>query len=133
MTATPAVVRRYPSTDDAPPSDVEASDAREQGVRGMMQRGDFCEWLRSALAIRRMSQRMLAARSGIDHSTISRIVSGEREPTLRTAQLLAAALGAPLELPTIRLERLHVVALGVRPSPGPIDGLVRSSYAARGG
>lgn len=40
-----------------------------------------------------MSQRMLATRAGIDHSTISRIVSGDRSPAWSTVLRLAAALG----------------------------------------
>ncbi len=41
-----------------------------------------------------MSQRQLAERSGIDHSTISRLVRGHRGPTLDTATKLADVLGA---------------------------------------
>ncbi|MFN8620627.1 MAG: helix-turn-helix transcriptional regulator [Chloroflexota bacterium] len=63
-----------------------------------MKQGDFGAWLGRVLARRGISQRMLAMRSGVDHSTISRIVSGEHEPTFVTAALLAAALGAPFVL-----------------------------------
>lgn len=50
---------------------------------------DFNEWLQSALKARRMSQRQLAQRSGVDHSSISRLISGHRVPSLRTAMRIA--------------------------------------------
>lgn len=53
----------------------------------------FNVWLRRQMRERRMSQRQLAHRSGVDHSTISRLVSGERVPSLATATRLARALG----------------------------------------
>jgi transcriptional regulator with XRE-family HTH domain len=49
-------------------------------------------WLRAELRRRRISQRLLAQRSGIDHSTISRIISGSRSPTLDTLASLAKGL-----------------------------------------
>jgi transcriptional regulator with XRE-family HTH domain len=52
----------------------------------------FNVWLRRQLRERRMSQRQLAAFSGVDHSTISRLLSGARAPSLRTATKLAEAL-----------------------------------------
>ncbi|MBA2632550.1 MAG: helix-turn-helix domain-containing protein [Chloroflexi bacterium] len=52
----------------------------------------FNVWLRRQLREARMSQRQLAAFSGVDHSTISRLVSGERAPSLATATKLADAL-----------------------------------------
>jgi transcriptional regulator with XRE-family HTH domain len=52
----------------------------------------FNVWLRRALRQRRMSQRQLAYLSGVDHSTISRLVAGERTPSLATATRLAQAL-----------------------------------------
>jgi transcriptional regulator with XRE-family HTH domain len=39
-----------------------------------------------------MSQRQLAERSGVDHSTISRLVRGHRVPSLETATKLMRAL-----------------------------------------
>lgn len=53
----------------------------------------FNVWLRRQMRERRMSQRQLAHRSGVDHSTISRLVSGERVPSLATATRLVRALG----------------------------------------
>ncbi len=52
----------------------------------------FNLWLRRQMRERRMSQRQLAALSGVDHSTISRLINGERVPSLATATKLARAL-----------------------------------------
>ena len=52
----------------------------------------FNEWLRRQLKARKMSQRQLAQQSGVDHSTISRLVRGDRMPSLGTATKLARAL-----------------------------------------
>jgi hypothetical protein len=60
--------------------------------------GDFAGWLRDSMAARRVSARMLAMRAGIDHSTISRLTSGSREPTLRTAlALLRVLISEPIQ------------------------------------
>jgi transcriptional regulator with XRE-family HTH domain len=52
----------------------------------------FNLWLRRQLRERRMSQRRLAALSGVDHSTISRLLTDDRRPSLATATKLAKAL-----------------------------------------
>jgi len=52
----------------------------------------FNLWLRRQLRERRMSQRQLAALSGVDHSTISRLLQQDRRPSLATATKLARAL-----------------------------------------
>ena len=52
----------------------------------------FNEWLGSQLRVRKMSQRQLAERSGVDHSSISRLVRGDRVPSLRTAMKLARSI-----------------------------------------
>ncbi len=54
----------------------------------------FARWLRAQMRARKMSQRQLAFRSGVDHSTISRLVHGERTPSYRTATRLARGLRA---------------------------------------
>lgn len=59
----------------------------------------FDEWLRTRLKRRRLSQRQLAERSGVNHSTISRLLTGEHRPTLATATKLARALGGAVETP----------------------------------
>ena len=53
----------------------------------------FNVWLRRQMRERRMSQRQLALLSGVDHSTVSRLLSGERVPSLATATRLARSLG----------------------------------------
>jgi transcriptional regulator with XRE-family HTH domain len=61
----------------------------------------FNVWLRRQLRERRMTQRMLASISGVDHSTISRLLRSRREPSLATATKLAQALrklDGPLEV-----------------------------------
>jgi len=52
----------------------------------------FNEWLRAQLKAKRMSQRQLAQASSVDHSTISRLVRGDRTPSLGTATKLARGL-----------------------------------------
>jgi transcriptional regulator with XRE-family HTH domain len=52
----------------------------------------FNLWLRRKLRERPMSQRQLAALSGVDHSTISRLLRHDRTPSLATATKLAKAL-----------------------------------------
>lgn len=53
---------------------------------------DFRGWLTRALADSHWSQRELGARSGVDHSTISRLLRGDREPTLATALKIVEVL-----------------------------------------
>jgi transcriptional regulator with XRE-family HTH domain len=80
----------------------------------------FNDWLRSQLKAKKMSQRQLAQQSGVDHSTISRLIRGDRMPSLGTATKLARGLrelrdeddgpqylrlvGAPSQNPTARVE-----------------------------
>jgi transcriptional regulator with XRE-family HTH domain len=52
----------------------------------------FNEWLRTQLKAKKMSQRQLAQQSGVDHSTISRLIRGDRTPSLGTATKLARGL-----------------------------------------
>jgi transcriptional regulator with XRE-family HTH domain len=52
----------------------------------------FNEWLRAQLKAKRMSQRQLAQQAGVDHSTISRLIRGDRTPSLGTATKLARGL-----------------------------------------
>ena len=80
----------------------------------------FNSWLRGQLKEKKMSQRQLALQSGVDHSTISRLIKGDRMPSLGTATKLArglreirddaegpsyfAGLAARQPLPTSRVE-----------------------------
>jgi transcriptional regulator with XRE-family HTH domain len=52
----------------------------------------FNLWLRRKLRERPISQRQLAALSGVDHSTISRLLLHDQRPSLATATKLAKAL-----------------------------------------
>ena len=52
----------------------------------------FNSWLRAQLKEKNMSQRQLALQSGVDHSTISRLIKGDRMPSLGTATKLARGL-----------------------------------------
>lgn len=52
----------------------------------------FNDWLKTQLKAKKMSQRQLAQQSGVDHSTISRLVRGDRTPSLGTATKLARGL-----------------------------------------
>jgi transcriptional regulator with XRE-family HTH domain len=60
----------------------------------------FREWLDLQLRARRMSLRQLAERSGVNASTVSRIIRGQRRPTLRTAVRLARAVRGVTDEPT---------------------------------
>jgi transcriptional regulator with XRE-family HTH domain len=80
----------------------------------------YNSWLRGQLREKKMSQRQLALQSGVDHSTISRLIKGDRMPSLGTATKLArglreihdeaegpayfASLQARQQLPTARVE-----------------------------
>lgn len=55
--------------------------------------GDFGGWLHDAMAERRITQRALAMRTGIDHSTISRLLARGRMPSLSTAIAIVKVLG----------------------------------------
>jgi transcriptional regulator with XRE-family HTH domain len=52
----------------------------------------FNVWLRRQLRERRISQRQLGILSGVSHSTISRLLTGHRSPSLQTATRLVHAL-----------------------------------------
>jgi DNA-binding XRE family transcriptional regulator len=55
----------------------------------------FAVWLSRQLRRKRISQRELARRGGLDHSTISRILVGAREPSWSTVQRIAQVVGFP--------------------------------------
>src|SRR6476661_7550583 len=55
----------------------------------------FGDHLTRELRARNWTLRYLALRAGVDHSTISRLMQGDRLPTLGTARRLHAALGGP--------------------------------------
>jgi transcriptional regulator with XRE-family HTH domain len=84
----------------------------------------FNEWLRAQLKAKKMSQRQLAQASGVDHSTISRLIRGDRMPSLGTATKLARGLRE------IRDDADAGAALGVV-SFGPQNPAARVEYALR--
>ncbi len=84
----------------------------------------FNEWLRAQLKAKKMSQRQLAQASGVDHSTISRLIRGDRMPSLGTATKLARGLRE------IREDSDAPAALGVVTS-GPQNPTARVEYALR--
>jgi len=84
----------------------------------------FNEWLRAQLKAKKMSQRQLAQQSGVDHSTISRLIRGDRMPSLGTAQKLARGLRE------LRDDSDTSMALGVV-SLGPQNPTARVEYALR--
>jgi transcriptional regulator with XRE-family HTH domain len=61
--------------------------------------GTFNAWLQARLKASRLTQRELARKSGVDHSTISRLLRRDRTPMLGTVALLAHALGVPDDPP----------------------------------
>ena len=84
----------------------------------------FNEWLRAQLKAKKMSQRQLAQQSGVDHSTISRLIRGDRMPSLGTATKLARGLRE------IREDTDAPGALSVV-SVGPQNPTARVEYALR--
>ena len=56
--------------------------------------GDFAGWLRDAMASRGLSARVVGMRTGINHSTITRLLHGGREPTLATVVALLRLFGS---------------------------------------
>jgi transcriptional regulator with XRE-family HTH domain len=62
----------------------------------MTQRSDLVAWLADRMAYEDISQRQLANLSGVDHSTISRILDGTRKPGYVTMERLVYALGYQL-------------------------------------
>jgi transcriptional regulator with XRE-family HTH domain len=66
----------------------------------------YGNWLAAEIARRRISQRSLAARCGVDHSTISRIVSDGVDPNMSTALRIARVAGWPPPQALIPASRL---------------------------
>ena len=85
----------------------------------------FNEWLRAQLKAKKMSQRQLAQASGVDHSTISRLVRGDRTPSLGTATKLARGLRE------IRDDADAPQYLGLVSSSSTMNPTARVEYALR--
>ena len=62
----------------------------------------FADWLDGRLRTARISQRQLAMRAGVHHSTISRLVRQRRTPSFDTAVRLAQVLDPTGALPVAR-------------------------------
>jgi DNA-binding XRE family transcriptional regulator len=66
---------------------------------------DFAAWLQERMEERGISQRMLALRAGVSHSSVSRLLSGDRSPSLPTAIALLRVLAVePLGVITATVE-----------------------------
>ena len=61
----------------------------------------FATWLARELATRKLSKRGVAALCGVDHSTISRLLAGNRQPSLDTVRRIVAGLNAGAPMPTL--------------------------------
>lgn len=85
----------------------------------------FNEWLRAQLKAKRMSQRQLALVSGVDHSTISRLIRGDRVPSLGTATKLARGL-RELTDDTDPPTTLGIVAVGTRNPAARVEYALRA-------
>jgi DNA-binding XRE family transcriptional regulator len=84
----------------------EPGEENESGGRHEPIDLSFAIWLSHQLRRQRLSQRELARRSGVAHSTISRILLGQRQPSWATLQHLALVLGNPP--PNVLLGRFGV-------------------------
>lgn len=72
---------------------------------------DFRRWMRRRMATRGITQRQLATRSGVDHSTVSRLIGGSRQdPLLSTALKLVEALLTEDELASLGETELELDA-----------------------
>jgi transcriptional regulator with XRE-family HTH domain len=73
---------------------------------------EFGAWMRTRLRARGLSQRQLAARTGVHHSTISRLLRGQAQASLRTVLLIQAALEPDTGVRHLKgPDPLHPVAL----------------------
>ena len=79
-----------PFGDDAGQREPKSNSAAEERIAQA-----FGDYLARELRARNWTIRSLAIRSGVDHTTISRLIRGQRVPTLRTATRLNEALEGP--------------------------------------
>jgi transcriptional regulator with XRE-family HTH domain len=86
----------------------------------------FSEWLRAQLRAKKMSQRQLAQQSGIDHSTISRLVRGDRMPSLGTALALARGLRELGDIEDDGAGYLAIIAAGNRNPAARVEYALRA-------
>ena len=74
----------------------------------------FADWLDGRLRRARMSQRQLAMRSGVHHSTISRLIRQRRTPSFATAVRLAQVLDPTGILPISRSRDARSISPAMR-------------------
>jgi len=97
-------------------------EARRGGPKALAEYAAFGAHYRLAREVfdlrkaRGLTQRQLAAKSGIQQAEISRIEAGDSNPTLSTIAILARALGAEVSLEARRPVRSAKLRRG-RPSP----------------
>jgi transcriptional regulator with XRE-family HTH domain len=88
----------------------------------------FNEWLRAQLKAKKMSQRQLAQQSGVDHSTISRLIRGDRMPSLGTATRLARGL-REIRDDADAAATLGVVSVGIQNPTARVEYALRADEA----
>jgi transcriptional regulator with XRE-family HTH domain len=93
---------------------------------GMSNPRAFSEWLRAQLRAKKMSQRQLAQQSGVDHSTISRLVRGDRMPSLGTALALARGLRELGDVDEESAAYLAIMAAGNRNPAARVEYALRA-------
>ena len=106
-------------------------EARREGPRAIAELAAFGAHYRLAREVfdlrkaRRMTQRQLSAKSGIQQAEISRIEAGNSNPTLSTIAVLAQALEAELSLAPLKGHRraLEHRVTGKRRAPVPVAAL----------
>lgn len=73
---------------------VDTADADEAARRARRKRMRAA--VRDRMVALRMTQRDLGRRAGLSESSVARLLSGERQPTVDTLERVAAALGVPV-------------------------------------
>lgn len=59
---------------------------------------EFVEWFRERIAISGLTQREIAMRAGISEAQVSRVLSGERNPSSDFCINIARALNVPVDI-----------------------------------
>jgi len=97
--------------------DVVSGPAARKPTMALSEKLDlsFAVWLSRQLRRQRISQRELARRGGLDHSTISRILVGARAPSWSTMQRIAQVVGFPP--PNVLLGAFRTRPPGEEPPP----------------
>lgn len=87
------------------------AETRREGPRAVAEAQAFEAHFKLAAELlflrkrRGLTQRQLAAKSGIQQAEISRIEGGRANPTLETISLLARTLGAEVKLASVSMRR----------------------------